>query len=431
MLNNKCIKKILFSLTIVGVFIIVLFSLVMEQEKKIQLETKFPTLEIMVEDDVWPQEKEYHNATASMYFVDNSGNITNEDIQIRARGNSTIFYPKKPYKIKFDDRVYLMGDEASPARDWVLLANYIDLSMMRNFYTTKCMEMLENFLFVPKTMFVELIFNGSYIGIYQVYEEIEFNEARIDIDDSSNIAQNGFLIEKDNHPNGDEFYDHVYANGYSYNIKSDVHTEEQGRYLQKILVDVDNAIHFKDQAKIEQLIDVDSSIDMYLIYEFAKNIDVGHGSFYMYTYPGEEKLYFGPAWDFDTAYGNSVSLDDGSYEGLYVGNSSYDDWARHAWYQELMTQEWYQERVIKRWNEIKHIFLDALEEIKVFNRQYKDLFLKEQEVWTIDDKLEAHTVKPSFLDEFIMYDQHFDYLDNWIENRYVWLDNYFNTELMK
>lgn len=50
--------------------------------------------------------------------------------KIRGRGHSTWEWPKKPYKIKLDDKASLLG--MSEAKRWVLLANYADESLLRN-----------------------------------------------------------------------------------------------------------------------------------------------------------------------------------------------------------------------------------------------------------------------------------------------------------
>ena len=51
-------------------------------------------------------------------------------MKIKLRGNSTLDADKKPFKIKFDSKQSLFGLEKS--KDWVLLANYYDTSLLRN-----------------------------------------------------------------------------------------------------------------------------------------------------------------------------------------------------------------------------------------------------------------------------------------------------------
>ena len=50
-------------------------------------------------------------------------------------------------------------------------------------------------------------------------------------------------------------------------------------------------------------IDIDSFINYYLIQELFMNVDVDYSSVFMYKH-GDEKLKFGPIWDFDLSSGN-------------------------------------------------------------------------------------------------------------------------------
>lgn len=52
------------------------------------------------------------------------------EIEIRGRGNSTWNFPKKPYKIKLNKKAGLLGMNES--KQWILLANYADKSLIRN-----------------------------------------------------------------------------------------------------------------------------------------------------------------------------------------------------------------------------------------------------------------------------------------------------------
>ena len=51
-------------------------------------------------------------------------------MRIRGRGNSTWGMPKKPVKLKFDTKSEVLGMPAE--KDWALLANYADKSLLRN-----------------------------------------------------------------------------------------------------------------------------------------------------------------------------------------------------------------------------------------------------------------------------------------------------------
>jgi len=101
------------------------------------------------------------------------------EIEIKARGNSTYNLPKKPYKIKLDKATDLFG--MGKDKHWVLLAQYFDESLMRNklvydFSGTMGLEYCQS-------TWVDVVFNGEYIGVYQLCEQIRIGENRLDIAD--------------------------------------------------------------------------------------------------------------------------------------------------------------------------------------------------------------------------------------------------------
>ena len=130
--------------------------------------------------------------------------------RIRGRGNSTWeWYPKKPYRLKFDEKAEILGLAAD--KDWVLLANYRDPTHLMN---TFVFEMGAG-LGVPypnHTRYVELTVNGDYKGLYQLTEQVEQGKNRVNIDKNE-----GFLIalDVDDGPGespgaGDNFWSRIY-----------------------------------------------------------------------------------------------------------------------------------------------------------------------------------------------------------------------------
>ncbi len=117
----------------------------------------------------------------------NSGNTDfyYGDIQIKLRGNSTKARDKSPYKIALSGKCDLFGMGAS--KHWVLLANDIDHTLIRNklvydFSGDIGMEYMES-------LNVSVIVNNSYMGVYQLCEQIRVAGTRVDIVDWGNIAK--------------------------------------------------------------------------------------------------------------------------------------------------------------------------------------------------------------------------------------------------
>ena len=72
--------------------------------------------------------------------------IKSAGIKIRGRGHSTWKLDKKPFQIKFDEKTSVMG--MTEAKRYILLANYLDKSLMRNHIAFKMGETLDNLVFV-------------------------------------------------------------------------------------------------------------------------------------------------------------------------------------------------------------------------------------------------------------------------------------------
>lgn len=91
--------------------------------------------------------------------------------EVRGRGHSTWEWPKKPYKIKLSDKESLLGMTAS--KEWVLISNYADESLLRNITAFAMAEAMGSFEFTPRAVPVNLYLNGVYQGVYTLGEQIE------------------------------------------------------------------------------------------------------------------------------------------------------------------------------------------------------------------------------------------------------------------
>jgi hypothetical protein len=72
-------------------------------------------------------------------------------------------------------------------------------------------------------------------------------------------------------------------------------------------------------------IDLDSFYKYFLMQEFCADIDIVFSSFYLTKRKGNDKLYFGPVWDYDRAFDNDdrlIPTNQKSKFVLYYGDSS-------------------------------------------------------------------------------------------------------------
>lgn len=101
---------------------------------------------------------DYLNATVRI-LSDTGTELLQAPTEIRGRGNTTWGMPKKPYRLKFEQASSVLGMPAE--RDWALLANYADKSLVRGKLATEIGEQV-GFDYTPRSRFVELYFNDEY-----------------------------------------------------------------------------------------------------------------------------------------------------------------------------------------------------------------------------------------------------------------------------
>ena len=126
--------------------------------------------------------------------------VTELKAQIKVRGNSTASLPKKPYRIKLDKKNSLFG--YTKAKNWVLLADYMDGSNMHNYTALKFAKMIRNDnSFGVDPLHVNVVLNGSNIGLYTFCEHIDAKEGRLDIEQDNiwekSFDEINFYVERD------------------------------------------------------------------------------------------------------------------------------------------------------------------------------------------------------------------------------------------
>ena len=339
---------------------------------------------------------------------------SNLTMRIKGRGNSTWDFPKKPYRIKFDERQSLLG--MAPAKDYVLLAEYNDKSLIRN-YLAQYFSTLLNFDYTLETRFVNLFLNGQYNGIYLLTEQVEVDKNRLNIDESSDV-NGGFLIEMETNDRiwqeGQEDLNWVKVDNYNYVIKSpDMEELEPAQVAPKINFiknTLNRFIQSIGEGTYESYMDMDQFVDYFILSELFKQVDVGYSSVYIHK-DKNGLLKMGPAWDFDISSGNGDYYESGP-EGYWVDYN--------PWFNYLIDRPEFESRYTVRYLEVSYQYFDDLiaELDIVSSLLYNDALLN-FEKWQI---LGIYVwPNPPQMVEADTYAKQITYLRNYLIERDTWL----------
>lgn len=238
----------------------------------------------------------------SAVMIDEEGNfLWQEELsEFKVRGNLTAAYEKKPFTFSFHEPREVLGME--PAMKWNLLANSTDGSYIRNkIIRDLAYESVD--AYEPEGTFTELYLNGVYQGLYLLTEAVEIAENRIEIE----LDENWFVeMELDFRAREDETQI-VTKQGQIFIVHSEYGvSKEDLKVIEERLNDVESALFAEDGIStisgksLDELIDLDSFAEAWLIEELSGDHDIGITSQFAYADKDEDSLWYsGPAWDFD------------------------------------------------------------------------------------------------------------------------------------
>lgn len=352
-----------------------------------------------------------------------------DSLQIRGRGNSTWGVPKKPYRIKFKSKEKFLGKGYANARNWTLLANCVDKTLIRNAVASFIGKQLGQ-KFVPAAQFVDVTLNGNFIGNYQISDHIDIRKHRIDIVEQEDIPteesdiSGGYFMEIGS-PGGSQAIHFTTNNWVTIGVKSpdeDVMQYEQLEYIRDYMNNVEAHIFSDDYKDPETgyrpLFDSLALASWYLTVEYTANCD-GLYSTYCYKEQGDDHLYMGPIWDYDIAFNNCHRL--GEMTNKLMLDAGYSGNERQ-WFRRMYNDPWFLNLIGRRWHkavleenlvEKTLAFVDSL--AAVIDESQRLNFM----VWPIDQRTWDE------LQLFSTYQEGIDYMKSFLVDHATYLSSVF------
>ncbi|MBR4365877.1 MAG: CotH kinase family protein, partial [Bacteroidaceae bacterium] len=279
--------------------------------------------------------------------IDANGNT---NLEIKVRGNSTADPEKRPYRLKFASKKTSTDGQAHKhdllgngyaKRNWVLLANAMDHSMLRNALTYHIGKYV-GLPFCPGYKFVDLVINNEYRGTYQISDHCEVDVDRININEDT-----GWYVEFQSRP--DMFdYPMCITDGVTMNIKNPEPADENDAAQRAAII---NPIKdwFQNSWKKSYVAgfttpetgwraynDEETLIKWWIATELTGDHD-GVMSVKAYR-EADGKLCWGPLWDKDLAYGNYGEM--AAPDGRLVADSKNNNgWLVRSFFTDVLLKD--------------------------------------------------------------------------------------------
>ncbi len=380
-------------------------------------DTGLPRLDISVSEKI-DSKDDYVDCELSISNTSVEYEISGATGGIKGRGNTTWKYPKKPYRIKLDEKTSLFGEDAS--KSWVLLAMYNDFSLSKDALAFKLGASIGSGDYVPSYHYVDLYINGVYNGLYLLTEHINENDERtnVEYDFDKDDTEVPFLVELDDYAELDGGVlgvDYFNIGSLSYTIKypdaTQRYTDAQFEYIKSYITRVHNLANKKNVtiSELSEYIDINSFIDYYLIQEIMIQADMNYKSVFMYK-SIDGKLKMGPLWDYDWALDGPSLLFWADYE---LKEDEFAGWG--TWFYALVKNSpEFRAAVKARWSEIEDKIRAASEEFKQENEYISRGAHKDWLRWHYYNI--SANYRDSFDKAYKVLLARIDWIDNKIEN---------------
>lgn len=369
----------------------------------------FPVLQIDTGGVAITSKEVYVAGTYTITDV-NQGVVHSGALQIRGRGNTTWEQVKKPYRLNLGTKTPLLGMTANQ-KNWALLANFLDASRLANAFAWELGYRMAGLEWTPEYRTVEVVLNGTYLGMYQLCDLVRVESGRVPGSAASGDTGLGvtgtWLLEFTNkEAEAEPGFRTALFNNWAIWDTPEVPTTAQAEWVQASIAALEAAIQVGDWATWTTLADPTSFADWALINELISNADSNFWSSCKLwrsrdtaTLPG--KWHLGPLWDQDLSLGIYSPTIDSPPTGWKTKTAN---WLDRLWSTDLQWRLLLQQR----WQALMSALADmgGLGWLDATMASYARAWLDDQRKWNYV-RFQAREV---------------DYRKRWLTTRIAWLD---------
>ena len=384
--------------------------------------TAFPIINIKANDSIVDEPKK----AAKLTYYDHKNTIQST-IGIELRGNISQTFPKKTYDIEFwedekglnnkdvkfkdlrsDDDWILDGIYNEPLRLRSYIASKLWLSIHKPFYTDQKQKAKSGI----DLFYVEVFINDAYKGLFTFSEQVDENLLKLK--DPENETINGVLYKASGYEGATMFeklpdFENIFPHWGGYEMEFPVieykyHWDDLYAFTDFVL----NASTKDFKNKIDQKINLENTIDYYLLMNLLRATDNLGKNYYIAQYD-KNTPYFLVPWDLDGVLGTII-------DGRHIPTT--DDILSNGLFDRLIKDnpKNYRDRLKTRWQNLRKKEFDGSNILAKIDKWYErfdkqKIYEREEILW-----------KPE-----ISREEQLKYLKQWLEKRLIFLDNHFKN----
>lgn len=247
-------------------------------------------------------------------------------INIEIRGSASQVLSKKQFGLSTlmsdnisNNNVSLLGMPAD--NDWILNGLGFEPGLIRDYLCYNLSRRIGQY--ASRTMFCEVVINGSYNGLYVLEEKIKQGSGRVNVtkidplDNSYPKLTGGYIIKADKTTGGDPVawtmssfsgnndiaFIHEYPNPESVTMKQHLYIQSEFEKLKNTALSGNTSFN----EGYPSVIDIPSFVDHMIINELGSNADAYQFSTF-YHKDRDGKLRAGPIWDLNLTFGYDLAI---------------------------------------------------------------------------------------------------------------------------